>query len=265
MDFRSTRFEFRRVRLDRTHGYWGFRDDWFVPYVWLDERDIPRLPLPFVTFSLHYDCPVGRILDDPEMRTNIIPLPESPEALALSSDLRKDIRRIARINADLTFRDNIPGDLEAASGWFAEQFRESKRDLGRRLSLYLAQARWTAALIAGKPVAVHISFEDAGTAYYLGCWWDRSHRQRSIPTFLLHRDILAAIARGKRFYDLGIGDEPYKKKWPVVEKRSKYLARVDEETRKALDLSPEEVELVPASALTRRLPQPRKCLAREKP
>ncbi len=265
MDFRSTRFEFRRVRLDRTHGYWGFRDDWFVPYVWLEERDIPRLPLPFVTFSLHYDCPVGRILDDPEMRTNIIPLPESPDALALSSDFRKDLRRIAKLNADLAFREDVPEDLTLAAGWFAQQFRESKRDLGRRLSLYLAQARWTAALIAGKPAAVHIAAEDAGTVYYLGCWWDRSFRQRSIPTFLLHRDILRAVGRGKRFYDLGIGDEPYKKKWPVVEKRTKYYARVDDETRKALDFSPDEVELVGRSELTRRLPRRMRGASREKP
>src|SRR3989338_3969768 len=142
MDFRSTQFEFRRVRLDRTHGYWGFKDDWFVPYVWLEERDIPRLPLPFATFSLHYDSPVGRVSADPEMLTNIIPLPDAPGALALQSDLRKDLRRVTRLNSDLTFRENVPEDLEAACTWFAEQFHECKRDLGRRLSLYLAQARW---------------------------------------------------------------------------------------------------------------------------
>ena len=265
MDFRSTQFEFRRVRLDRTHGYWGFKDDWFVPYVWLEERDIPRLPLPFATFSLHYDSPVGRVSADPEMLTNIIPLPDAPGALALQSDLRKDLRRVTRLNSDLTFRENVPENLEAACTWFAEQFHECKRDLGRRLSLYLTQARWTAAHLHGKLVAVHIAAEDAGSMYYLGCWWDRSYRQRSIPIFLLHRDILAAIGRGKRFYDLGIGNEPYKKKWPVVEKRTKYYARVDDETRKALDLSPEEVELVGRSELTKRLRRPSRGASREKP
>jgi CelD/BcsL family acetyltransferase involved in cellulose biosynthesis len=41
---------------------------------------------------------------------------------------------------------------------------------------------------------------------------------------LLKKDIEKAISQGIKYYDLEIGDQPYKKKWGVVEKPTKYYA-----------------------------------------
>ena len=249
MDIKSMPLRFRKVRLTRDVSYWTHRDVWYLPYIWLEERDVGQLPLPFVSFSVHCDSPVGTVCDDEDAKTNIIALPPRQEELALDSDLRKDLKRIAKLNADVTFREGRPGDLEAASAWFVAQFKESKRDMRQRMDLYLKEARWTAAFVGEELLGVHLTMEDGEQVYYLGCWWNREHKRRCIPTFLLHRDILDTISRGKRSYDLGIGDESYKKQWPIIERQSKLIAVVDEKTRQALGLSPQEVRLVePAMA-----------------
>ncbi len=246
MDLKNIPLEFMKVRGNAKCAYWTHKYMWYYPYIWLNEEDIPRLPVPFVAFDIHYDCPLGRPGHDSEAITNIIALPEKREGLLLKPDLRKDLKRIARLNQDLIFRENRYEDLERASAWFVARFKESHRMLKRRLEIYGKDARWTAAFAGDDLIAVHIAMDDDDrkTTYYLGCWWNREHKHRCVPTFLLHQDILKAIDFGRRFYDLGIGDEPYKKKWPVVEKMSKCYAWVDADTIRALGLKPGEVELV---------------------
>lgn len=246
MDIKKIPLEFMKVRIGLKGYYWTHKYTWLFPYVWLNEEDVPKLPAPFAVFGIHYDCPVGRPGPDDEAITNIIVLPEKREELVLKPDLRKDLKRIGKLNQDVTFRENNYEDLECASAWFVAQFKESKRDLGTRLLIYKREARWTAAFAGDELIAVHIMMDDDdGTAvHYLGCWWNREHRHRCAPTFLLHQDILRAIDKARKFYDLGIGDEPYKKKWPVIEKMTKYYARVDEGTMRALGFEPHEVELV---------------------
>lgn len=246
MDLKTIPLEFMKVRRNAKCTYWTHKYVWHFPYIWLKEEDIPRLPVPSLLFDIHYDCPVGRLSHNDEAMTNIIVLPEKREGLLLKPDLRKDLKRIAKLNQDLTFRENHYGDLERASAWFVARFKESKRELKGRLEIYKKDARWTAAFAGDDLIAVHIAMDDDSgeTVYYMGCWWDKEHKRRCVPTYLLHQDILKAIDNGRKSYDLGIGDEPYKKKWPVIEKMSRYYARVDAETMRALELKPDEVELV---------------------
>lgn len=244
MDLKNIPLEFMKMGGETDGTYWIHKYAWYYPYIWLKEEDLPRLPVPFVGFDIHYDCPVGRPGHDGEAITNIVILPEKREGLMLRPDLRKDLKRIAKLNQNLTFRENNYGDLERASAWFVSRFEESEPELVGRLEVYKKDARWTAAFAGDDLIAVHIAMDDddGKTAYYIGCWWDRKHKHRCVPTFLLHQDILKAIDSGRKFYDLGIGDEPYKKKWPIIEKMSRYYAMADAETPCALGTKPHEAE-----------------------
>ena len=84
--------------------------------------------------------------------------------------------------------------------------------------------------------AMHIAMQEKNTVYYFGCWWNRKYKNRSVPIFLLKKDIESTISKGMKYYDLEVGDESYKKKWGVVEKPTKYYAIVTKEMAKKIEI-----------------------------
>ena len=221
--------EFEELPVDGDF-YWNWRDVHFLPYLWLEKKDIPALPTPFFVWDMHPDSPVGFESDAADALTNIIALAQSFDALGMDADLRKDLRRLERKNESVALVENEKGCLRKSAEWFLEFWKEEKADFERRLSLWEKHARTLSAYAGEELLGVHICLDgfggDAGTTYYLGCWWNRKHKSRSIATFLLAKDIANAIRAGKKFYDLGVGDEPYKKQWGVIERKSKYFAKM---------------------------------------
>ncbi len=229
------RMEFEKILLGPDVFYWTWKDVDYLPYAWLEESDLKHLPHPFYVHDIHPDCPVGFRTEGEESRTNEIPLPHSFDQLRLSPDLRKDLRRVEKKNADTRIVSNEKHALEKSSKWFLELWNEGPEDFKRRLHVW-KKALTLSAYSGEKLLGVHISLPGENGLYYLGCWWDRSSKGLSIPTFLLKKDVERAISMNLSFYDLGIGDEPYKKQWGVVERQTKYYAAMNLPLAKKLGL-----------------------------
>ncbi len=216
--------------------YWTWKDLPFLPYAWLEKKDLKNLPKPFLLTEIHPDCLVGFETDQKDQYTNIIELPESFDKLNLDSSLRKDLRRIEKKNADLKLVFNEKNALDKSKKWFLELWKESQKEFKRRLELWKRICYTISAYLNNELIAVHIAMEKNDTIYYFGCWWNRKYKNRSVPIFLLKSDIERAISKGIKHYDLEVGDEPYKKKWGVIEKPTKYYAVLTKEIAKKLGI-----------------------------
>ncbi len=214
--------------------YWTWKDFPFLPYAWLDEKDLKNLPTPFFLPELHPDCPVGFETKEKDEYTNIIELSNSFDKIKIDNSLRKDLRRIEKKNSDLRIIPNEKSALEKSKKWFLELWKEPQKEFKRRLELWKRICYTISAYLGKELIAVHIAMEEKETVYYFGCWWNRKYKNRSIPTFLLKKDIERAIKKGMKYYDLEVGDEAYKKKWGVIEKPTKYYAILTKETAKKL-------------------------------
>ena len=124
---------------------------------------------------------------------------------------------------------NEKNALEKSKKWFLELWEENKKDINRRLKLWEEKCYTLSAYLKKELIAVHIAMQENETIYYFGCWWNRKYNDRSIPTFLLKRDIEGALKKKIKYYDLERGDESYKKKWGVIEKPTKYYAILSKE------------------------------------
>ncbi len=228
--------EFEKVFLrdSTTLFYWTWRDWAFMPYGWLEEKDLKNLPLPFYLYEIHPDCRIGFESEEPDEVTNIIALGKNFDELKIDPDLKKDLRRIDRKNIATEIQFNELNALEKSKQWFLELWNEEPKDFSRRLELWKKKAYTLSAYYEGKLLGTHIAMEENDTVHYLGCWWNRDFKNFSIPTFLLKKDVEIAIRNGKKFYDLGIGDEPYKKQWGVIERKTKYYAVLTKEIAEKL-------------------------------
>lgn len=216
--------EFEKITVEHGVYYWTWRDVDFLPYAWLEKSDLKELPLPFYLQDIHPDSPVGFPCEGEESKTNEIILPRSFEELHLAVDLRKDLKRVEKKNAGTKIVPNEHNALDKAGKWFLEQWGEAPADFERRMRLWKKSAFTLSAYSGEKLLGVHISLPAQNGLHYLGCWWDRSNKSLSVPTFLLKKDVERAISLGLSFYDLGIGNESYKKQWGVVERQTKYYA-----------------------------------------
>jgi len=217
--------EFKKINIKGIKEYyWTLKDIDFIPYAWLDKKDIENLPKPFFVEDIHPDCPIGLKSESNEYLTNIIELPDSFEKINMDKDLRKDLRRVEKKNSDLIVVFNEKDSLDKSRKWFLELWKENKKDFERRLKIWKEKCYTISAYLKKELIAVHIAMQEKDTVYYFGCWWNREHKNRSVPTFLLKIDIKEAIKRKIKYYDLERGDEPYKKKWGVIEKQTKYYA-----------------------------------------
>jgi len=222
--------EFVKIQIKGTKlFYWTWRDLPFLPYAWLDEKDLKSLPTPFFLSEIHPDCPIGFETKEKDEYTNIIELPDSFDKIKMYSDLRKDLRRVEKKNADLRLVYNEKNALDKSKKWFLELWKESKSDFKRRLQLWKQKCYTISAYFKKELIAVHIAMQKNETVYYFGCWWDRKYKNRSVPVFLLKKDIERAISKKITFYDLEVGNESYKKKWGVIEKPTKYYAVLTKE------------------------------------
>lgn len=228
-----------KVPVEGTSGYyWTWRDLPYVPYAWLDKKELSTLPKPFYLSEIHPDCPIGWETTEDDEYTNIISLPKRFEEIKMDADLRKDLRRIEKKNNDVTIFLNEKKALEKSKHWFLEQWQEDKKDFQRRLSLWEKQCYTLSAYAGNELLGVHIAMKDEQrkTIYYFGCWWNRLHKNRSIPTFLLQKDIERALTDGMKYYDLEVGDEPYKRQWDVIRKPTKYYAILPAEMAEYLEI-----------------------------
>ncbi len=216
--------EYEKVKVDKDNFYWTWKDISFFPYGWIDKKDLKDLPRPFYLAEIHPDCLVGFESEVKEEFTNIIELPSSFEKLKLDKSLRKDLVRVEKKNAAVRIVYDEEDALEKSKGWFLEAFGEGKRDFSRRMKIWKERCYTLSAYLDGELIAVHIGMKDKDCVYYLGCWWNRKYSSLSTPVFLLKKDIERAINEGVKYYDLEIGDQPYKKKWGVIEKPTKYYA-----------------------------------------
>jgi len=218
--------EFEKIIISKKKNlfYYTWKDISYMPYAWLDKNDLKILPKPFLLFQINPDCPIGFESDDKDDFTNIIKLEGSFDKLKLDKDLRTDLKRVEKKNENVILVYNEKDSLEKSSKWFLEQWKENKRDFNRRLKLWREKCYTISAYLNGELIAVHIAMKEKNTVFYFGCWWNREYKSLSIPTFLLKKDIENAIRDGMKYYDLEVGDEPYKKKWGVIEKPTKYYA-----------------------------------------
>ncbi len=227
--------EFEKVLVEHGAFYWTWRDVDFLPYAWLEEGDLAKLPHPFYLCDIHPDSPVGFPCEGEESKTNEIILPRSFGELRLTADLRKDLRRVEKKNSSTRIVPNEGKALEKAGKWFLGLWDEKPADFERRMLLW-KDAFTLSAYSGGKLLGVHISLPAQNGLHYLGCWWDRSCKSLSVPTFLLKKDVERAISLGLSFYDLGIGGEPYKKQWGVLERQTKYYAAMQKPLAQKLGL-----------------------------
>ncbi len=222
--------EFEKVMIKGTPWfYWTWRDLPFLPYACLEGIDLNKLPKPFFLTEIHPDCTVGFETKDSGGHTNVIELPDSFDKLKMDSSLRKDLRRIEKKNAGVRIVANEHSALNKSKKWFLELWKESPADFKRRLSLWKRKCYTLSAYLDGELIAVHIAMQENSTVYYFGCWWNRKYSSMSVPTFLLKKDIEAAISRKLKYYDLEVGEEAYKKKWGAIHKPTKYYAVVTKE------------------------------------
>ena len=114
--------------------------------------------------------------------------------------------------------------LEKSKNWFLETWKEDDESFKRRLKLWKERCYTISAYLNDELIAVHIAMKEKDTIYYCACWWNREYKSLSTPVFLLKKDIENAIKDKIKYYDLEVGDEPYKKKWGVIERPTKYYA-----------------------------------------
>jgi hypothetical protein len=201
------------------------------------KEEAAALPVPFYAYGLETDSEVGFFTADPDEFTNMIPLPDYFDELEIDADFRKDLRRVEKKNAEVRLVPGSKDDLVYASKWFLELCPdECEDDFRIRLEDWRKNCRFVSAYLDDELIAVHIAWDIGDTVYYCGCWWNRRYRNMSPAVYLLKKDIEQAIADGKRFYDLGIGDERYKKEWHPASEPSKYYAKMDAETAKKLKI-----------------------------
>ncbi|MFH1587247.1 MAG: GNAT family N-acetyltransferase [Candidatus Diapherotrites archaeon] len=246
--------EFEKVFIEKGVFFWTWRDLSFMPYAWLDEKDLKTLPKPFLLEEIDPKCKIGHESEGKEATTNIIELPSHFEQLNLKPSLRKDLRRVEKKNADTSIVLNEENALENSEQWFLELWGEEKSDFERRLSLWKEKAYTLSLYCGGELLGVHIAMEENESVYYLGCWWNRKHKDRSVPTYLLKKDIERAIQNGKKYYDLEVGSESYKKNWGVIEKQTKYYAVMTKSLAKMLGIK-KFVEMNDDKAETKKLKQ----------
>ena len=220
---------FEKIVLNEKFFYWTWRDLPFLPYAWLDEKDLKTLPKPFLLEEIHPDCSIGFEEKDPEYATNIIKLEDNFDKLNLDSSLRKDLKRVEKKNVDVRIAYNEKDALDKSKKWFLKLWNEDKEDFARRLELWKEKCYTISAYLNEELIAVHIAMKEKDTIFYFGCWWNRKYKSLSIPTFLLMKDVERAITSGMKYYDLEIGNEAYKKKWGVIEKPTKYYAVLTKE------------------------------------
>ena len=230
------KMEFLKVVNSNKSFYWTWKDLDYLPYAWLDKKDLKTLPSPFYIFSIDPDCPIGFESEEKDELTNIIPLPDSFDKLKLDNDLRKDLKRVEKKNENIRLVYNEKDALKKSSKWFLELWKEDKEEFKRRMEIWTEKCYTISAYLEDELIAVHIAMKKDDTIYYCGCWWNRKYKNLSIPTFLLEQDIKNAIKDGMKFYDLEIGDEPYKKKWGVIEKPTKYYAIMTKELADYLEI-----------------------------
>lgn len=216
--------EFEKVKIDKKDFYWTWRDLSFLPYAWIDKKDLKNLPKPFYLAEIHPDCSVGFETKEKDEFTNIIELADSFDKLKLDNDLRKDLKRVDKKNSEVKIVYNEKDALDNSKEWFLESWKENKKDFQRRLKLWKEKCYTLSAYLGNELIAVHIAMKENDTIFYLGCWWNKKYKPLSTPIFLLKKDIENAIKEGVKYYDLEIGDQPYKKKWGVIEKPTKYYA-----------------------------------------
>lgn len=230
------KMEFMKVVNSNKTFYWTWKDLDYLPYAWLDKKDLKTLPTPFYIFSIHPDCPIGFESEEKDELTNIIPLPDSFDKLKLDNDFRKDLKRVEKKNEGLRLVYNEKDALDKSSKWFLEQWKEDKKEFARRLEIWKEKCYTISAYLGDELIAVHIAMKEKDTIYYFGCWWNREYKSMSTPIFLLKKDIEKAIEDKIKIYDLEIGDEPYKKKWGVIEKPTKYYAVMTKEFADYLEI-----------------------------
>ncbi|MFA5992719.1 MAG: GNAT family N-acetyltransferase [Candidatus Pacearchaeota archaeon] len=230
--------EFEKIKLDKAHFYWTWKDLAYYPYSWLDEKDLKTLPTPFFLTEINPDCPLGFESKENDELTNIIELPNSFDKLKLDNDLRKDLKRVEKKNESIKLVYNEKDAFDKSKKWFVELWKENKKDIQRRIKIWKEKCYTISAYLNSELIAVHIAMIDKekSTVFYLGCWWNREHKSLSTPTFLLKKDIEKAIKDGIKYYDLEIGDQPYKKKWGVIEKPTKYYAILTKELANYLEV-----------------------------
>ena len=52
--------EFEKIKIKKINGYyWTLKDIDFLPYAWLDKKDLKGLPKPFFVEDIHPDCKIG--------------------------------------------------------------------------------------------------------------------------------------------------------------------------------------------------------------
>jgi hypothetical protein len=221
--------KFIKVTNSNKSFYWTWEDLDYLPYSWLDKKDLKTLPTPFLIISIHPDCPIGFESEEKDELTNIIPLPDNFDKLNLDNDLRKDLKRVEKKNENIRLVYNEKEALDKSKKWFLELWNEEEEEFKRRLELWKEKCYTISAYLGDELIAVHIAMKKEDTIFYFGCWWNREYKSLSIPTFLLKKDIEKAIEEKMKYYDLGIGDEPYKKKWGVIEKPTKYYAVMTKE------------------------------------
>ncbi|MFH1895320.1 MAG: hypothetical protein ABIJ74_01920 [archaeon] len=209
---------------DKNSFYWTWQDIYFMPYGWLEKKQLKKLPVPFLLEEIHPDCSVGTESDDKDSVTNTIELPDSFDKLKISHDFTKDLKRIEKKNSETKIIANEKKALNKSKKWFLELWKEEKQDFNRRLFLWEKKAYTLSAYSGKELLGVHIALKEKDTIFYLGCWWNRQKKNKCIPTFLLKKDIENSIKNKTKYYDLGIGDESYKKKWNPTERRTKYFA-----------------------------------------
>ncbi|HZX19938.1 MAG TPA: GNAT family N-acetyltransferase [archaeon] len=220
------------------HGfeYWVWLDEDYLPYIRPTEKDIKDAPKPLLLRDIPPEWPIGFETTDPDSFTNVIPLKNSFDELKIDSDLKKDLKRVEKKNENTKIILNEPNALEKSKEWFLEQWKENAADFKQRTDLWKKNAYTLSAYSGNTLLAVHIAIAEKDSVYYLGCWWDRNYKNLSVPTFLLKKDIENAIEKKLKFYDLGVGTEPYKKKWGVISKPAKYYAVLTKEIAKKLEI-----------------------------
>lgn len=219
--------------------YWTLKDNWFIPYGRLTAEEAKKVPVPFYVCELHPDNEIGFVAEDADEFTNLLELPGSFAELAarISPNLRKDLRRVEKKNAGVKVIFNRKSDFDAASKWFLELWPdETPEEFRRRRELWLEKCYFLSAYLEDELIAFHIAWDLGDSVYYCGCWWNRKYRNMSPAIFLLKHDIERAISAGKRVYDLGAGDEPYKKAWLPKSVPTKYYAKMTPEQAKELDV-----------------------------
>ena len=228
--------EFEKIKINKKLFYWTWRDLPFLPYSWLEKKDLKNLPVPFFLTEIHPDCSIGFKTEEKEEFTNIIKLPDSFDKMNLDKDLKKDLKRVDKKNSDVKLIYNEKDALDKSKKWFLELWKENKKDFQTRLKLWKEKCYTISAYLGKELIAVHIAMKEKNTVFYFGCWWNRKYKSLSIPTFLLKKDIEKAIADKIEYYDLEIGDEAYKKKWGVIEKPTKYYAVLTKELADYLEV-----------------------------